>query len=748
MNSFRLPTYLLISGLAAAPVLLRAQTVATNQDPLELATVDVTADKEKSFSLPLDATAATGSRLGLANRDLPVSVSVVTQEVMQLRGFRTGVEAVEGAVGMTGGTQFGSIPGFATRGFTANSVTVMRDGIRQNTGSQSARTVDAFNLDRVEILKGPSSLMFGEGAIGGAVNYLSKNPDRKVRGEAVASYGSFGSFRLGVGAGGPVITDKLFARADFSYTERDGYVDRAYERYAGFSGALGWDVSRTFKLTWYTTYLEDWNESYYGNPVVYDAVERFDAATGTFTRLVARAVTATDRLVNPRVDATARRTNYNILDNYATTENSFNRLRAEWTPNPQWEIRNEAYVATQLLKWRNLESNPWNPVTQLVDRSSFVHIYRDDLLTGNRLDGSYKGDVAGRKNRLLIGSFVERNDLIRGGTPAGYATTLSSVSLLNPNVGIGPGDAQRFQKNNNVLIDTTAVYIENALDLSPSIKLIAGLRRDWISIDRTTFITPTAPVVSTFAKDYTPTTGRAGFVWSATEQVNLYASYSHAAEPVTQLVSLTATQNDFALQKGRQFEVGAKGTLQEGKVDFTVAFYDIEKNDILTSTLDPNTGLRISQQIGSQVSQGTELALAWSPTRDWRLEGNFAWTWTAEYEDFNENLGTGVISRAGNTPGNVPEIVASAYISRTFGPHWRISGGPRYVDRRAAGNSNLIWTPAYTTLEASVSYQNAGWSATLRGRNLLDEEYEEWATGLLQRLADPISVELSLRRTF
>lgn len=748
MNSFRLPTSLLISSLTAAPVLLCGQPVAANQDPLELAAVDVTADKEKSFSLPLDASTSTGSRLGLANRDLPVSVSVVTQEVIQLRGFRTGVEAAEGAVGMAGGTQYGSIPGFATRGFTANSVTVMRDGIRQNTGSQSSRTIDAFNLDRVEILKGPSSLMFGEGAIGGAVNYLSKAPDRTYRREAVASYGSFGSLRVGIGAGGPIVAGKLFARADFSYTERGGYVDRAYERYAGFSGALGWDVSRTLKLTWFTTYLEDWNESYYGNPVIYDAVDRHDAATGTVTRLVAKAVSATDSLVNPRVDPTARRTNYNILDNYATSENSFNRLRAEWNPDANWEIRNEAYVATQLLKWRNLESNLWNPVAQLVDRSSFVHIYRDDLLTGNRLDVIHKGDIAGRANRLLVGFFIERNDLIRGGTPAGYATTLSSVSLLNPDVGIGPGDANRFQKNNNVIIDTTAVYLENALDLTPSLKLIAGLRRDWISIDRTTFITPTAPVVTSYAKDYTPTTGRAGFVWSVNDQVNLYASYSHAAEPVTQLVSLTATQNDFALQKGRQFEVGAKGSLREGKVDFTVALYDIEKNDILTSTLDPDTGLRISQQVGAQVSQGAEFALAWSPTADWRLESNFAWTWTAAYEDFNENLGTGVISRAGNTPGNVPEIVASAYVSKTFGRHWRIGGGPRYVDRRAAGNSNLIWTPAYTTLEASVSYQNAGWSATLRGRNLLDEEYEEWATGLLQRLADPISIELSLRRAF
>jgi iron complex outermembrane receptor protein len=166
---FRLATL----GLASA-----ALTFATDwaDEPIELDPVAVTADKEKLFSLPLDAAPASGSRLGLTNRDLPVSVSVVTQEVMQLRGLRTAMEAVESAVGMTGGTQFGSSPTFSTRGFGGNSVSILRDGIRQNTASQSSRTIDSFLLDRVEVLKGPAGLMFGEGAIGGAVNYLSKAP--------------------------------------------------------------------------------------------------------------------------------------------------------------------------------------------------------------------------------------------------------------------------------------------------------------------------------------------------------------------------------------------------------------------------------------------------------------------------------------------------------------------------------------------------------------------------------------------
>ncbi|WP_438481419.1 TonB-dependent receptor [Oleiharenicola lentus] len=739
---------LCLATFAASPLAATLDDGAPTGATVHLDDYLVIADKEKLFSLPLDAAPATGSRLALTNRDLPASVSIITQEVMQLRGFRTAVEAVEGAVGMTGGTQFGSIPGFATRGFTGNSVTVLRDGIRQNTASQSARTVDAFNLDRVEILKGPASLLFGEGAIGGAVNYISKSPDRVARGEVFASYGAWNNTRLGLGYGGPLVKDKFFFRADVSHTERDGFVERNHQRYTGFSGALGWDVALALKLTLSTTYLEDWNESYYGNPVIYDAVDRYDPVTGTTTRLVAKANSATDSLVNSRVDPAARRTNYNILDNYAETENSFHRLRAEWTPASEWTIANETYVTTQVLRWRNLESNLWNPVTQLVERSAFTHIYRDDLLTGNRLDVTHKGELFGRTNRFVIGGFVEHNDLTRGGTPAGYATTLSSVTLLNPDVGVGPGDGARFQKTSNVFIDTAALYLENALDVTASLKLVVGLRRDFIALSRRTLVTPSNPTAITFNKDYSPTTGRAGLVWSATKHVNLYASYSRAAEPVTQLVSLNTAQNDFALQTGRQFEAGAKGSFAEGKIDFTVALYDIEKNNLLSSTLDPLTGLRISQQIGAQVSQGTEIAVAYLPTRDWRFEANFAWTWTAEFKDFRENLGTGVISRDGNRPANVPEIVANAYVSKTFGKHWRIGGGPRYVGERTANNANLIWTPAYTTLDASLSYALARWSVTLRGRNLLDKNYEEWATGLMQRLADPRSAEVSARYRF
>lgn len=741
--------------LLAATPLARAAGLEVTDDPavVTLDKIDVTADKENNFSLPLDAVATSGSRLGLAVRDLPASVSVITQEMMQLRGLRTAVEAVESAVGMTGGTAFGSIPNYSTRGFGGNNVNIMRDGIRQNTASQSSRTVDSFILDRIEVLKGPDGLMFGEGAIGGAVNYISKNPSPTFRGDALASYDGWGSYRLALGVGGPLSFRSLNSqpstlnyRLDYSHNYTNGYQDRNSQRYDALALAVGWRATEQLTLTWFGTFLDDWNESYYGSPTIYDAVVN-TTVPGALPEVRTFNAT-TDRMINPRVEPAARRTNYNILDNYAATENVFNRLRADLRLAPDIELRNEAYVATQLLKWRNVESNTWNPVAENITRGALTLIYRNDLLLGDRLDLTIKKPIAGHANRLLIGAVFERNDQIRGGAPGNVNLAIPAVALLDPAVGYGP--AAPFQKISRIGVETHAFHLQDVFDVTSNFRAVVGLRYDHISLQRDTLFNPTTAIptpFSTFKKGYRTTTGRIGGVWIITKDLNAYASFSHASEPVTQLVSLTTTSADFSLQKGRQYEAGLKGSFLQNKLDVTFAIFDLEKRDILTSTLDPITGVRISQQIGAQKSQGAELALAVSPGDGWRIELNGAYT-DSKFANFNENLGTSVISRTGKRPSNVPEWVANAFVAKRFTNGFSVSGGPRYVSDRFGNNNNSIVADGYVTVDASASYTYRRTTFTLRGRNLLDETYEPVAGTTMRRLADPINAELSIRTAF
>lgn len=726
------PTLSAICLLGSLPI--HAQDALDTLQPL---VVKGKNDDERKRLLPLDTVNETGSRLGLTARELPASVSVVTQDFIQERGSRTAVEAVENAVGMSGGTSVGSIPNFATRGFAGNDITVMRDGIRQNTNSQSARPLDPFLFDRIEVLKGPASLLYGEGAIGGAINYVSKLPGDTQEGQILASGGSFQTFRTAAGVGGPIGGEdgKFGYRFDASRQSTQGYVDRNASELSAFAGALVWSPHSDTTVTLQGTYLEDDTESYYGTPVIYDAVIDQNGVQS-----VRKVISATDTLVNPRIDPRTRRTNYNILDNFARAENGFGRLIVETKATPEIGIRNETYLSTQDLQWRNAETYTYNPITELVDRNNFFLIFREDEIYGNRLDFTFDQEILGRENRFVVGGLVERADQIRNSGQPGVISALPSVSLINPNVGFGQNIG--FQKTARIVVDTAALHAEDVFSLTDDLKIIGGLRLERINTERTSFVG-----IPAFEKSYTPFTGRLGATWNVTEETSIYGSYSTAAQPVSQLVSLSAAQDSFSLQTGRQFEVGVKSTFWDGRVNSTLAVFDIEKNDLLTSTLVG--GVQTPQQIGAQVSQGAEFAVSAAPVEGWRVEGNVAYTWLTEFRDFNENFGGGVISRDGNRPPNVPEVVANAFIVRDIG-NWQISGSVRYVGERFANNNNGISLDAYTVFDAAISYTHGPATFTLRGRNLTDRTYADWAVGggVMQHLGEPRSAELGVSVTF
>lgn len=687
-------------------------------------------------SLSLDDSVRTGSRLDLPARALPASVSVVPQAVIQLRGARTALEAIESAVGMTGGTAVGSIPNYATRGFSGSDVTIMRDGIRQNTASQSSRPLDSFLFDRIEVLKGPASLLYGEGAIGGAVNYVSKLPTPAFYGEANVSAGYWDSYRVGVGVGGPTGLDNLSYRADVSFNQSGGYVDGSDSDYQGFAGSLLWEPTEKTRVILSGTYLDEDVQSYYGTPVIYDAVIDLDGVQS-----VRKASTATDTLVNTRIADGTRDDNYNNRDNFARSENSFWRAIVETELAHHWSLRNETYLATQILDWRNTERSVWNPVTQLVDRSSFFLIYRNDVQVGNRLDLTSDGQLFGRNNQLVVGALYDNNDQDRNSGQRYPGSPLpASVPLHGFERGVGP--AVEPVRTLKVVTETAAFYVENVFEATDSLKLIGGLRYEEIDVERDSLTG-----AETYRKTFYPTTGRVGVVYFVIPEVNIYASYSRAAQPVAQLASLAPSSDEFSLQKGVQYEVGAKATLWRGRADLTVALFDIEKQDLLTEEI--YYGRRIRSQVGAQVSQGAEIALALNLGAGWRLDLNYARTWQAEYEEFFENLGTGVISRTGNTPTNVPKTVAGAFVAKELG-NWLGTVGVQHVGERPANNNNGIWLDAYTTVDAGLGYMWDAVTVTLRGRNLTDEEYAEWASGggLMQRLAEPRSAEIGLSYRF
>lgn len=704
-------------GFARSQQVIRVETGSIDVPVrLEVAgfseTVQVESEIGPPTQIPLNAPATGGSRLDIPVRDLPASLFLVNQELIQERGARLVEEAVQLAVGMQATTNVGSIPAYATRGWDDNSVSIMRDGIRQNSRSQSSRPVDSFILERVEILKGPASLLYGEGAIGGAVNMVSKSPISQLGVNTLLSYGSFGQYRAGVGVNVP-LRRNLFARVDVSQTGTDGYVGDSPQKLFAALASVRWLPTSNISLKASGTYTYDNTSSYYATPFINNG---FDRRTLDF--------------------------NYNMEDRLTKSHNRWAQVEGDILLGRGWRVHNHLFAATHKLDWRNFEGYTYNAALNTVDVTSFFLIWRDDLLVGDRVDARNTFTVGGRTLNMTVGGEVQRNDMERAGNPspntAEYTIT-RRLDPFNPQPHFDPG--LPYVKQRDVLVNTKAIFAESAFDAIDRLKLVTGLRWEQIGLDYTPY-----PSLVTASQDYTPTTGRLGAVFQVTPSANVYASYSRAVEPTVQLASLDGTQQEFSLVPARQLEVGAKGGGFGGRLDGTFAYFAIEKRDILISSLID--GIRTNQQVGKQTSRGIELAVVGRPTMSLTVAGDIAVT-GANFDDFTEIVNNVNFSRTGNTPRNVPKVIWNLSPTQRIGS-FDITGTLRQVGERWGDHANTRLVKSYTTVDAAVGYRiRNGSRLRLRARNLTDRVYTQQATSnTAGRLEPPRSVDLTFTTDF
>ena len=655
--------------------------------------------------IPLDAPATGGSRLDIAVRDLPASLFMVNQSLIQERGARSVEEAVQLAVGMQATTGVGSIPGYATRGWGGNNISLMRDGIRQNSSSQSSRPVDSFLLDRIEVLKGPASLLYGEGAIGGAVNMVSKSPIAQASLDSLLSYGSFGQYRAGVGVNVP-LRRNLFARVDVSQTGSDGYVGDSPQKLVAAAASVRWLPTPDISVKGTGTYTYDNTSAYYATPFI-------------------------DGAFDPRT----RDINYNMADRLTKSHNKWLQVEGDALLGGGWKLHDQLFVATHALDWRNFEGYSYNAATSTVDVSSYFLIWRNDLLVGNRADIRNTFAVAGRSLTVMAGVETQRNDMERAGNPTpNFVVPVRKLDPFNPQPHTDPGFA--YQPQRDVLITTKALFAESVFDASSRLKLVTGLRWEQIDLAYTPY-----PSRQTASTQYEPATGRVGAVFEITPAANVYASYSRAVEPTTQLVSLDGSQQRFSLVPGSQMEVGSKGSAFGGRLQGTVAYFAIEKRDLLITQLID--GIQTAQQIGKQTSHGLELTLVARPTETLTLAGDVAYT-GSEFVDFVE-IANGINSdRSGNTPPNIPQTIWNVTPTQRIGA-FDLTATIRQVGRRWGDNGNTRRVGGFTTVDAAVAYRIApGTRLAVRGRNLTDRIYTQSVSNTAGRLEPPRSFDVTL----
>jgi len=722
---------------SSAPAL--AQSSTEPAPPTQSITVTGNAERPAHPGLDLDRESRTGSRLGLSLRETPASVEVISREVMELRGARTLEEAMRGAVGISVGGNATS-PGIASmRGFTGGFITYLFDGGRISTPTMSNRPQDSFNYERIEVLKGPASVLYGEGGIGGAVNFVPKQPDRRSSGtQALLSYGSHGRLRAGVGTGG-ALGDSGAYRIDFSHHQSEGWVERTESRGEHLTAAVNFALAPALKLDLSLDHLRDDIGAYFGTPLVPRsfAAEPTDVVTDSAGRVI---------------DKRLARSNYNVADGRMDSDSLWLRGRLSWRISPQWQLRNEIGAYSADRRWRNAESLGFVAPDRM--NRDHVDVGHDHEVWSERLDLAHDGRLGGLKNRFVVGVEHSKTDFAtaRRFSDGSAATSAAlQVSAINPAVGLfndnaalatGAGNRTDFTAD----VTTTALFAEDALKLGDAFTLVAALRTERITLERTVRDLNTG-AFSAFGTRYRPNSVRLGAVFDWSPATTLYAQVVNAAAPVgsSNLLLQSAANSAFPLTKGRQAEIGLKQSLADSRVDWTLALYKIEQDNVLSR--DPaNPAVTVNN--GRISSRGIELAAAWRATRALTVSGNLALL----DAQFDTLLEAGGVSRVGNTPPNVPLRTGNLWVDYRFaGLPLAVGVALSSVGSTYTNNANTVRMKGYQTADLYASWTAKPAVFTLRVRNVTDELYATWAGASANNqviLGAPRSVELSARFDF
>lgn len=705
---------ILSSGALAVlllPVLANAETASDAGDKSDIL---VLGTRARSAS---EAT-QTGSRLGLTILETPASVETLSGDVIRARGDLSIVDAVTRATGISsvanpgnGGT------GLAARGFSdQGSVMILYDGVRLYPGAGTVTfPTDPWTIDRIEVLRGPASVLYGQGAIGGAVNVISEKPrqDRTVF-DFEAGYGSQNSWRVGAGVGGPV-SDTLSYRFDASRTGSDGWVERGGSKSFAVSGSLRFAPTDNFSLTLSDDYSNQHPMRYFGTP-----------------------------LIGGRLDDRNKRLNYDVSDAIMHFEDNRTTLKAQWELAKGIQLVSTAYRLTTSRHWRNLESYFWDGTTGTVNRTDYLGIDHAQTQVGDQTSLTVSRPIAGLKNDFVIGfdindiKFRHSNDFYPGAAdiPDSPVNPFTFVAgLFDTTVAIRPVFRTRTLQY--------SFFAEDRLKLNDRISLVAGLNHEHANVKRYT-IAANAAETQVLDKSLSNKTWRIGAVYQPLPTLSFYAQYATAVDPLGSLVTFSPSNAQFKNATGDQFEAGFKAGFWQGRGTFTFAAYRIVKQNLLVR--DPaNLTSTTLLQVGQRSSKGLEGSLSLELPQGFGLDAN-ASVLEARFDSFN----TGGISYSGKTPPGVPEATANLWLRYDVTARLQTRVGLRYVGKTFSDNANQFRVPGYAVVDGGISFAvTKNVAANLRVYNLLDKDYatttyndEQWLLGR------PRSVDVSISARF
>ncbi len=662
-------------------------------------------------------------RMGAENlMDVPQQVIVINRALMNSQAATTLDQAVRNVPGVTIGSAEGGNIGnnINLNGFSART-DIYLDGMRDR--GQYYR--DTFALEAIEVLMGPSSMLFGRGSTGGVINQVTKKPGLKQATEL----------------SGQVTTNGLIR------TTADVNVPFQETNAARVNGMFQWGKATTIDNT---------------NVMDFGLAPSVKLGIGTPTEITLGAILQhrKDNInygvppLNGFPINVPRNVNYGLADDYteqdviqlnATVEHKFNPgLRARNQTEFLWvntSVRQTSGAFVGILgpnptlgfiQATNGPGNtPYNasPLNQLSIRQISRDRNINDITFENQAELEVKFKTGDIGHLLLMGldlnyeSYTNKT-FTRNGFCNGIALVAGSVGCTPAGFTVGggtPGNSPQIPGNYaSSQAWGLGAYFNDTIEVTPWLKLVGGVRWDVYSAQIGNSINSRNTVGNTavpyqFQTDFF-TSVRAGAIFEPTRQQSYYVSYSTSFNPSLEQLTSTTGAQVLPPENNQGYEAGVKYEFLNGNLSANGAIFQITKNNARTQNADGTFS-----PTGTVRVQGARVGVAGRITPEWQVFAGYAYLNARIIQGLNFQNGIG--NTTGNVPLNVPKDSGNIWTTYTIGDTYELGGGMFYVGQRYANNQNTVQVPEYFRFDATAAYKAPTWELRANVFNLFNTMY-------------------------
>ena len=666
-----------------------------------------------------DALRATQSSIGKGNqalRDIPQSITVVTEKLIDDRNLDTVKDVLRNTAGITFLAAEGGEEDIRLRGFSlAGTGDIFMDGMRDPAFYDR----DTFNNDRIEVLRGSASMLFGRGSTGGAVNQVSKQPRLINEHEVTTTIGTHnygritGDFNLQTGENAALRLNAMATKAD-----NNGAGSSIDKKGIAAAYRFGIGTANEFSASLY--HLDNNNGMNYGIPWIKPRATDTTAA-------------------NTLIGSLSPDAYYGMASDYnagqATIANLGHTHRFSRDSELKTQFRMGTFKRDQRAGTVRFAAAALQPGGQAVDLTNFgpntvftrgtqLKVQDVDTLQW-QTDYTNKFQALGYTHELITGvDFSREEKTVYGAITANPAKPTTLAGTPDDGAFINEG-ARAFRPSSNFESRAIGAYIQDLVQIAPAWKLLGGLRWDSMKGDYVTTTPATGAVTARYQQKISELSKRFGVLYQPTPLSSFHFSYGTSFNTSGDTYSYNAQSANTDPEQSQNIEFGAKLDSADKRFSTRLAiFHATKKNERNT---DPDTAATRLLLSGKRHTAGFEIDVSGRLTPKWEVYGSYMWMPVAKV-DVAASTATTVGNREGDRPGLSPKHSGTVWTTYQITPKWRVGGGLNFRSAQSPADVTApAWeAPSFVTGDLMAEYNiNERFIVKANLTNITDKLYGE-----------------------